>query len=87
LEAGAIARLGRPDADNPKIRLGRGAGGKGFLPPTPILGHGPHHYVFQAFALCAPLRFDRPPKKAQLVRALRNVAIARASTTGTHENA
>jgi phosphatidylethanolamine-binding protein (PEBP) family uncharacterized protein len=86
LEAGAVPRPGRPDEGNPKIRLGRGAAGERFLPPTPITGHGPHRYVFQAFALCAPLRFDRPPTKAQLVRALRNVAIARASTTGTHEN-
>jgi phosphatidylethanolamine-binding protein (PEBP) family uncharacterized protein len=85
LEAGAIPRIGHPDEGDPNIRLGRGAGRERFLPPTPIPGHGPHRYVFQAFALCAPLQFERPPNKAQLVRALRNVAIARAETTGTHE--
>jgi phosphatidylethanolamine-binding protein (PEBP) family uncharacterized protein len=85
LEAGAIPRIGHPDEGDPNIRLGRGAGRERFLPPTPIPGHGAHRYIFQAFALCAPLRFERPPNKAQLVRALRNVAIARAETTGTHE--
>jgi phosphatidylethanolamine-binding protein (PEBP) family uncharacterized protein len=85
LEAGAIPRIGHPQEGDPKVRLGKGAGGQRFLPPTPIPGHGAHRYVFQAFALCAPLRFDRPPNKARFVRALRNVAIARASTTGTHE--
>jgi phosphatidylethanolamine-binding protein (PEBP) family uncharacterized protein len=85
LEAGAIPRVGHPDEGVPSIALGRGVAGKRYLPPTPIPGHGPHRYVFQAFALCAPLQFDRPPKKTQFVRALRNVAIARASTTGTHE--
>jgi hypothetical protein len=85
LEAGAIPRIGHPAEGDPNVRLGRGAGGERFLAPTPIRGHGPHRYVFQAFALCAPLQFDRPPNKTQLVRALRNVAIARGATTGTHE--
>jgi hypothetical protein len=85
LEAGAIPRAGHPEEGAPAIRLGRGAAGRYFLAPAPIPGHGPHRYVFQAFALCAPLQFDRPPGKAHFVRALRNVAIARASTTGTHE--
>jgi phosphatidylethanolamine-binding protein (PEBP) family uncharacterized protein len=85
LEAGAIPRLGHPAEGDPTIGVGKGAGGRHFLPPTPIPGHGPHRYVFTAFAVCAPLQFDRPPDKARFVRALRNVAIARASTTGTHE--
>jgi phosphatidylethanolamine-binding protein (PEBP) family uncharacterized protein len=85
LEAGAIPRIGHPDEGDPSVRLGKGAGGRHFLPPTPIPGHGPHRYVFEAFALCAPLQFDRPPNKSRLVRALRNVAIARGSTTGTHQ--
>jgi phosphatidylethanolamine-binding protein (PEBP) family uncharacterized protein len=85
LEAGAIPRIGHPHEGDPTIRLGKGAGGQRFLPPTPIPGHGPHRYRFQAFALCAPLQFDRPPNRARFVRALRNTAIARAATTGTHE--
>jgi phosphatidylethanolamine-binding protein (PEBP) family uncharacterized protein len=85
LEAGAIPRLGHPHEGDPAIRAGKGAGGRHFLPPTPIPGHGRHRYVFTVFALCAPLQFDRPPNSERFIRALRNVAIARASTTGTHE--
>jgi phosphatidylethanolamine-binding protein (PEBP) family uncharacterized protein len=29
--------------------------GRGYLGPEPIKGHGPHRYVFQIFALSAPI--------------------------------
>jgi phosphatidylethanolamine-binding protein (PEBP) family uncharacterized protein len=85
LPAGAVARPGHPEEWEPTIRPGRGAGGEAYLPPTPIPGHGPHRYLFELFALRERARFDRPPGKAAMLRALRRAAIGRAVLIGTHE--
>ncbi|GDY31997.1 YbhB/YbcL family Raf kinase inhibitor-like protein [Gandjariella thermophila] len=48
---------GALDARNPAsgVRVLRSGGGRGYLGPAPIKGHGPHRYVFQLFALARPL--------------------------------
>ncbi|WP_235916507.1 YbhB/YbcL family Raf kinase inhibitor-like protein [Antrihabitans cavernicola] len=51
LEAGALAAR-RPGNG---VRVLRSTIGRGYHGPAPIKGHGPHHYVFQLFALSSPL--------------------------------
>ena len=85
LEAAAIPPPTQRYAHDPGITVGRGSGGRAFLPPTPIPGHGPHHYVFELFALRERLTFNRPAAKKELVAALRDAAIGVATATGTHE--
>lgn len=51
LAAGAL------NADRPAagVRVLRSSMRRGYLGPEPIKGHGPHRYVFQLFALAAPV--------------------------------
>jgi phosphatidylethanolamine-binding protein (PEBP) family uncharacterized protein len=67
--------------------LGKGAGiAPGFVPVTPIPGHGPHRYVFQVFALDTNLTlFVRPPTKRELLEAMASHVIARGATVGLAE--
>ncbi len=67
--------------------LGNGAGvAPGFVPVTPIPGHGPHRYVFQLFALDTVLpRFDNPPSKEALLGSMAGHVIARGATVGLAE--
>ena len=51
LEPGALARK----QPGPGVRVLRSTIGRGYQGPGPIKGHGPHHYVFQLFALESPL--------------------------------
>jgi Raf kinase inhibitor-like YbhB/YbcL family protein len=37
------------------VRVLRSSAGRGYQGPAPIKGHGPHRYVFQLFALGAPV--------------------------------
>lgn len=48
---------GALDAENPSdgVRVLRSGMGRGYRGPAPIKGHGPHRYVFQIFALAAPV--------------------------------
>jgi Raf kinase inhibitor-like YbhB/YbcL family protein len=43
------------DGPAPGVRVLRSGMGRGYLGPEPIKGHGPHRYVFQLFALPAPV--------------------------------
>ncbi|WP_063001350.1 YbhB/YbcL family Raf kinase inhibitor-like protein [Nocardia mikamii] len=45
----------RADTDEAGVRVLRSGFGRGYLGPAPIKGHGPHRYVFELFALGAPL--------------------------------
>lgn len=51
LPAGAL-NAGR---STPGVQVLRSSMGRGYLGPEPIKGHGPHRYVFQIFALSAPI--------------------------------
>jgi Raf kinase inhibitor-like YbhB/YbcL family protein len=86
--AGDIPKLGvgtSPSA--PGALLGKSAGiAAGFVPVTPIPGHGPHRYVFQVFALDVNLTpFAHPPTKKELVAAMAGHVIARGATVGLAE--
>ncbi|MFF0270182.1 YbhB/YbcL family Raf kinase inhibitor-like protein [Kribbella sp. NPDC004536] len=55
----ALSMLGQGalDAATPAdgVQLLRSVGGRGYRGPGPIKGHGPHRYVFELFALGAPV--------------------------------
>lgn len=88
VDAGEIPKM-RPTGNDriPGASLGKSAGlGPGWLPVTPIPGHGPHRYVFQVFALDARLPlFAKPPSKRDLLHAMAGHVIARGATIGTAE--
>jgi phosphatidylethanolamine-binding protein (PEBP) family uncharacterized protein len=51
LEPGALAAK----QPGPGVRVLRSTIGRGYHGPAPIKGHGPHHYVFELFALASPV--------------------------------
>ena len=67
--------------------FGKGSfGGRGYRGPTPVPDHGPHTYVFQLFALAAPLPRDRASlSRAQLAKAMSGIVLARGRLDGTYE--
>ena len=86
LPAQAIPRPGSGLPAPLILNLGRGIAGQNYAPPTPIPGHGPHHYVFSVFALDTIPRFESgPPQKSDLVAAMRGHVLALGSLIGTHE--
>lgn len=56
-----------------------------WLPPDPPRGHGPHLYVFQAFALDRTLGFAHPPNRKAVVDAMRGHVLAKGVLVGTYE--
>ena len=56
-----------------------------WLPPDPPCGHGPHLYVFQAFALDRKLAFARAPGRKAVVEAMRGHVLAKGVLVGTYE--
>jgi Raf kinase inhibitor-like YbhB/YbcL family protein len=56
-----------------------------WLPPDPPRGHGPHLYVFQAFALMRKLDFARPPSRKAVVTAMCGQVLAKGVLAGTYE--
>jgi Raf kinase inhibitor-like YbhB/YbcL family protein len=74
------------DALDPVPKLGRN--GMGFhrydgsaAPP----GHGPHHYVFQFFAVSRELEFEGAPSKNEFLDAMKDHVLAVGRLTGTFE--
>lgn len=53
--------------------------------PLPPVGHGPHHYHFQLFALRKPLRLDDDPGRDEILEAIDNNIIAFGELIGTYE--
>ncbi|MFF6991218.1 YbhB/YbcL family Raf kinase inhibitor-like protein [Streptomyces sp. NPDC010273] len=51
LEPGALAAR----QPGPGVRILRSTIGRGYHGPAPVKGHGPHRYVFELFALAAPV--------------------------------
>ena len=74
---------------------GEGAGGvttgknsyrkRGWLPPDPPSGHGPHRYVFQLFALGETPKLDGAPSKGDFLDAIRPHLLAGGRLIGTYE--
>lgn len=66
-------------------RLGRNGLGKcEYTPPDPLPGHGPHHYVFQLFALDIRLEFATPPNRLKLQQAMLGHVLAKGEVIGTY---
>ena len=60
-------------------------GGTGWLPNDPPPGHGPHHYLFQVFALDRRIDWDDAPGKDEVKAALKDAVIAKGVVTGVYE--
>lgn len=84
LEEGAVPlRQRTPD---PRFEVGHNSFyRRGWLPPGPVPGHGPHRYVFQLFALRAAPGFARVPGRLALLRAIAPLLLAQGQTIGTYE--
>ncbi|TFZ55646.1 YbhB/YbcL family Raf kinase inhibitor-like protein [Methylorubrum sp. Q1] len=77
-----------PAGDGARHDLGRNSFQKDrWLPPDPPTGHGPHHYLFQVFALARPATLPGSPGRGALLDALRDNVIAKGLLTGTYERA
>jgi phosphatidylethanolamine-binding protein (PEBP) family uncharacterized protein len=89
LAAGEIPTIGRGKIAQrlSGISLGKAAGfAPGYLPVTPIPGHGPHRYVYQLFALDRRLPLlARPPLRRELLPLMVGRVLARGSTIGLAE--
>lgn len=74
-----------PAAD-PSIRFGRGLFRRiGYAGPRPVLGHGPHRYIFQIYALAAPIATMDAPDIDAMVGRMANIVLARGRLTGIYE--
>ena len=61
---------------------------RGWLPPDPPPGHGPHRYLFQVYAVDALPDFtEHVVHKGDIVSALKGHVLAMGSMTGTYERA
>lgn len=84
-------RMGLPEGvldtpDDALATLGRNSFGKAaYVGPRALPGHGPHRYSFQLLALDRPLRFDAPPKLAEVLAALDGAVLARGRLDGLFE--
>ncbi len=55
-----------------------------WLPPDPPTGHGPHDYLFQIYALDAPLALDASPGRGAVIEAMRGHVLAKGCLTATY---
>jgi Raf kinase inhibitor-like YbhB/YbcL family protein len=71
---------------DPIPRLGRNTlGFQRYEGPAALPGHGPHHYVFEVFALGRTLNFKAPPNKHEMVAAMEAIVLGTGRLTGTFE--
>ena len=62
-------------------------GRRGWLPPSPIPGHGPHRYVFQILALSAPFAPRRVAGRGALRLMARRTLLGHGRLVGIYERA
>lgn len=85
---GVLAEGALPSPGHEGEDLGMGRNSflqRGYLPPDPPRGHGPHRYAFQMFALDTVPEFRSVPGRSALVEALHGHVIARGMLVGTYE--
>ena len=75
------------DAQKPGLLLGRNSmHHQRYDGPAPIPGHGPHHYVFQLFALAESILFDEVPNRSAFLDAIKDKKVlATGRLTGIYE--
>jgi len=75
------------DAQKPGLLLGRNSmHHQRYDGPAPIPGHGPHHYVFELFALAESILFDEVPNRNAFLDAIKDkTVLATGCLTGTYE--
>jgi Raf kinase inhibitor-like YbhB/YbcL family protein len=56
-----------------------------WLPPDPPPGHGPHHYLFQVFALSLGAAFSAAPGRQEVQEIVGHFAIAAGHAAGVYE--
>lgn len=56
-----------------------------YMAPSPLPGHGPHHYHFQLIALDTLLEFDKVPSLADIKAAIEGHVLAAGELVGTNE--
>jgi Raf kinase inhibitor-like YbhB/YbcL family protein len=61
------------------------AGTQGYMGPRPILGHGPHRYIFQILALSRCTAFSSAPKLKAFLNGIAGTVIGRGTLAGTYE--
>ncbi len=87
-EAFSEGAFASPSGEGDRHDLGRNSFLKeGWLPPDPPTGHGPHRYLFQAFALARAPDLSASPGRSALLEALDGNVIAKGLLTGTYERA
>jgi len=58
---------------------------KGYMPPDPPPGHGPHRYEFEVFALDYDPQLGSSPGRSQVLSAIKDHVLARGVLTGIYE--
>ncbi|GEO99873.1 YbhB/YbcL family Raf kinase inhibitor-like protein [Methylobacterium haplocladii] len=56
-----------------------------WLPPDPPTGHGPHHYLFQVYALDGALDLPASPGRGDVLDAMQGRVLAKGLLTGIYE--
>ena len=56
-----------------------------YLPPDPPTGHGPHHYMFQIYAVDRRLDLDGSPGRGKVVEAMTGHVLAIGELIGLYE--
>lgn len=78
--------LNLPSAEGLSVALGRTSSLRvGYLPLDPPRAHGVHHYAFQLFALGSSIGFASPPRRRELLAAMRGRVLSRGMLWGTYE--
>ncbi|MFJ1766866.1 YbhB/YbcL family Raf kinase inhibitor-like protein [Amycolatopsis sp. NPDC088138] len=81
LEPGALAAR----EPGKGVRVLRSTIGRGYHGPAPVKGHGPHHYVFQLFALAAPVGTTPTARPRAFLPAVTGPVLGRGRLTGVYE--
>ncbi len=72
--------------DGTHVTMGyNGGGGRHYIAPAPLRGHGPHRYVFTLLAVDFVPRFDQPPTRGRLLDAVAGHVLALGELMGTAE--